>query len=147
MKTTSKPAVIGVFRTKCGRASCRCARRAPPLGCHRPRVEARQARDAMFFGRRTGCQWQARPETDIGSRRAAPRASKSGRRLASAWRGGSVAWWPLRPCQGLTGKGSRGTTPATGLSRSPRARRIAPPAATTASSRTPRSQPTWLPGA
>jgi hypothetical protein len=65
----------------------------------------------LFFGRRTGCQWQARPETDIGSHRAAPRASKSGRRLVFSWRGGRVTWWPLRPCTGLTGKGSRGMAP------------------------------------
>ena len=31
-------------------------RKLHPLGCHRPRVDARQAKEAMFFVRRTGCQ-------------------------------------------------------------------------------------------
>jgi putative transposase len=44
-----------------------------PLGCHRPRVDARQAMDAMFFVLRTGCQWNARHETGLWSNRAAPR--------------------------------------------------------------------------
>ena len=37
-------------------------RQPHPLGCHRPRVEARQAMDAIFFVLRTGCQWNALPK-------------------------------------------------------------------------------------
>jgi len=48
-------------------------RKPHPLGGHRPRVEARQARDAMFFVLRTGCQGKALPETDICSSRSAHR--------------------------------------------------------------------------
>jgi transposase len=40
-------------------------RKPHPLGCHRPRVDARQAMDAIFFVLRTGCQWKARHETGI----------------------------------------------------------------------------------
>jgi len=38
-------------------------RKPHPLGCHRPRVDDRRAMDAMFFGLRTGCQWNALHET------------------------------------------------------------------------------------
>jgi transposase len=48
-------------------------RKLHPLGCHRPRVDDRNAMDAMFFVRRTGCQWNALNPSDIGSSRAAPR--------------------------------------------------------------------------
>lgn len=34
-------------------------RQRHPLGCHRPRVEARTALEAMFFVLRTGCPWHA----------------------------------------------------------------------------------------
>jgi transposase len=40
-------------------------RKPHPLGCHRPRVEDRQAMDAIFFVLRTGCQWNALNETGI----------------------------------------------------------------------------------
>src|SRR5262249_35087235 len=48
------------------------ARPSHPLGCHRPRVDDRKAMDAIFFVRRTGCQWNALHETGIGSSRSAP---------------------------------------------------------------------------
>ena len=34
-------------------------RKAHPLGCHNPRVDDREAMDAIFFVLRTGCQWKA----------------------------------------------------------------------------------------
>src|SRR5262249_21917172 len=34
-------------------------RKPHPLGCHRPRVDDRQAMDAIFFVLRTGCPWGA----------------------------------------------------------------------------------------
>ena len=48
-------------------------RKPHPLGGHRPRVEDRQAMDAMFFVLRPGCQWKALQETGICSSRAAHR--------------------------------------------------------------------------
>ena len=38
-----------------------------PLGCHRRRVPARKAMEAIFFVLRTGCQWNALNATGIGS--------------------------------------------------------------------------------
>ena len=48
-------------------------RQPHPLGCQRPRVDDRKAMDAIFFVRRTGCQWQALHETQICSRSSAQR--------------------------------------------------------------------------
>jgi transposase len=48
-------------------------RKPHPLGCHRPRVDDRQALAAIFFVLRTGCQWHALHETGICSSRSAPR--------------------------------------------------------------------------
>jgi putative transposase len=63
-------------------------RKLPPLGCHRPRVDDRHAMDAMFFVLRTGCQWHARHETGLCSRRSAHRRFQ-------AWTAAGVflAWW------------------------------------------------------
>lgn len=36
-----------------------------PLGCHRPRVDDREAIDAIFYRLRTGCQWKALDATGI----------------------------------------------------------------------------------
>jgi putative transposase len=44
-----------------------------PLGCHNPRVPDRKAMDAIFFVRRTGCQWNALNVTAIGSSSSAHR--------------------------------------------------------------------------
>jgi len=48
-------------------------RKPHPLGCHRPRVDDRQAMDAIFFVLRTGCQWNALKETGICSSSSAHR--------------------------------------------------------------------------
>lgn len=43
-------------------------RKPHPLGCHRPRVDDRQAMDAIFFVLRTGCQWKALKAISLCSR-------------------------------------------------------------------------------
>src|SRR3954464_6075570 len=48
-------------------------RPAHPLGCHNPRVGDRRAMDAIFFGLRTGCQWNALNATGICSSSSAHR--------------------------------------------------------------------------
>lgn len=48
-------------------------RKLHPLGCQRPRVDDRQAREARFFGRRTGCQGNALNAPGLCSRRSAHR--------------------------------------------------------------------------
>jgi len=48
-------------------------RKPHPLGCHRPRVDDRQAMDAIFFVLRTGCQWHALQDTGRCSRSSAHR--------------------------------------------------------------------------
>src|SRR6185295_7699779 len=54
------------------------ARKPHPLGCHRPRVDDRKAMDAIFFVRRTGCQWNALNETGICSSSSAHRRFQEG---------------------------------------------------------------------
>lgn len=49
------------------------ARKAHPLGCHRPRVPDRCAMDAIFFVLRTGCQWNALNQTGLCSSSSAHR--------------------------------------------------------------------------
>ena len=44
-----------------------------PLGCHNPRVDDRRALDAIFFRRRTGCQWNALSATGLCSSSSAHR--------------------------------------------------------------------------
>jgi putative transposase len=77
------------------------ARKPPPLGCHRPRVDDRKAMDAIFFVLRTGCQWNALNATGICS-------SNSAHRRCQAWVEADVcvAWWKTTPCKVLTGHGS-----------------------------------------
>ncbi len=48
-------------------------RKPHPLGCHRPRVDDRQAMDAIFFVLRTGCQWNALQDTGLCSSSSAHR--------------------------------------------------------------------------
>ena len=48
-------------------------RPAHPLGCHNPRVPDRRAMDGIFFGLRTGCQWNALNATGICSSSSAHR--------------------------------------------------------------------------
>lgn len=59
-----------------------------PLGCHTPRVPDRTAMDAIFFVRRTGCQWNALNATGICS-------SASAHRRFSEWMVAGVfaAFW------------------------------------------------------
>ena len=54
-----------------------------PLGCHNPRVENRQAMDAIFFVLRTGCQWNALNATGICS-------SSSAHRRFQEWQSAGV---------------------------------------------------------
>jgi transposase len=54
-----------------------------PLGCHNPRVDNRQAMDAIFFVLRTGCQWNALNATDLCS-------SSSAHRRFQEWRAAKV---------------------------------------------------------
>jgi transposase len=49
------------------------ARKAHPLGCHRPRVPDRQAMDAIFYVLRTGAQWNSLNATGICSSSSAHR--------------------------------------------------------------------------
>ena len=80
-------------------------RKRHPLGCHRPRVDARQALEAIFVVRRTGCPWNALHPTAICSSRAAHRrfhawaeagvflaSWTSGLAASDAWQGIDWAW-------------------------------------------------------
>jgi transposase len=63
-------------------------RKPHPLGCHRPRVNDRQAMDAIFFVLRTGCQWNALQDTGLCS------SSSAHRRLQErAAAGVFLAFW------------------------------------------------------
>ena len=48
-------------------------RQPHPLGCHRSRVDKRQAMDAIFFVLRTGCPWDALDALGLCAHRAAHR--------------------------------------------------------------------------
>jgi len=48
-------------------------RKPHPLGCHRPRVDARRALEALCFVLRTGCPWNALHDTGLCSSRSAHR--------------------------------------------------------------------------
>ena len=63
-------------------------RKLHPLGGHRPRVDDRQAMDAIFFVLRTGCQWNALHDTGICS-------SSSAHRRFQEWTAADVflAFW------------------------------------------------------
>jgi putative transposase len=65
-------------------------RKPHPLGCHRPRVDDRQAMDAIFFVLRTGCQWNALLETGLCS-------SSSAHRRFQEWAEAGVflTWWTM----------------------------------------------------
>ena len=69
-------------------------RKPHPLGCHRPRVEARQAMEAMFFVRRTGCQWNALKEPGLCSSSSAQRRFQEWTEagvLLALWKSGLAA--------------------------------------------------------
>lgn len=75
------------------------ARKPPPLGCHRPRVDDRKAMDAIFFVRRTGCQWNALNATGLCSSRSAHRRFQEGVEadvLVAWWEQGLVAYDALQ---------------------------------------------------
>jgi transposase len=78
-------------------------RKPHPLGCHRPRVEDRQAMDAIFFVLRTGGPWNALHETGICSSSSAHRRfqewTEAGLFLA-LWKSGLLAYEAL---QGIDG--------------------------------------------
>jgi transposase len=63
-------------------------RKPHPLGCHRPRVDDRQAMDAIFFVLRTGCQWNALQDAGLCS-------SSSAHRRFQEWAAAGVflAFW------------------------------------------------------
>src|SRR5215212_4183413 len=65
-----------------------------PLGCHNPRVPDRAAMDAIFFVRRTGCQWNALREMRICSSSSAHRRFQEWVKagvFAAFWRAGLLA--------------------------------------------------------
>jgi transposase len=78
-------------------------RKLHPLECHRPRMDDRQAMDAIFVVRRTGCQGNALHHTGIGSRSAAHRRfqewSAAGVCL-KVWRSGLAAYEVLNGSDG-----------------------------------------------
>ena len=61
-----------------------------PLGCHRPRVDARQAMAASVCGLRTGGPWHALLETGLCASRAAPRRWQEGAAAGVLW-----TWWTM----------------------------------------------------
>jgi putative transposase len=68
-------------------------------GCHRPRVDDRQALDAIFFVLRTGCQWNALHETGLCSRSSAHRRFQEGMAAGvflAVWTHGLVAYEALQ---------------------------------------------------
>jgi transposase len=74
-------------------------RKPHPLGCHRPRVEDRQAMDAIFFVLRTGCQWNALNETGICSSSSAHRRFQEWTEadvFLALWKSGLMAYDALK---------------------------------------------------
>jgi transposase len=65
-------------------------RKPHPLGCHRPRVDDRQAMDAICLVLRTGCPWHALHETGLCS-------SSSAHRRVQEWAAAGVllTWWTM----------------------------------------------------
>ena len=80
-------------------------RKPHPLGCHRPRVDDRQAMEAICFVLRTGCPWNALHDT---SRCASSAAHRRFQAWAAAgivlelWTRGLVAYEAV---QGIDGEG------------------------------------------
>jgi transposase len=74
-------------------------RKPHPLGCHRPRVEDRQAIDAIFFVLRPGCPWGALDATGLCSHSAAHRRFQewvAADVFVSFWEQGLVAYDALQ---------------------------------------------------
>ena len=76
-------------------------RKPHPLGCHRPRVDDRQAMDAIFFVLRTGCQWGARHSHRPRLHVRPIVAFKSGRRPTFSWPGGNSGLVEYDAVQGI----------------------------------------------
>lgn len=92
MTTPHRSSVMGGSPTHGGAASCPGSPHAspPPLGGPRPRVDDRQAMEALCCVRRTGCQGHALRETGLCSSRCAHR-----RLHAWAEAGGFVTLWQM----------------------------------------------------
>ena len=109
------------------------ARPKHPLGCHNPRVPDRAAMDAIFFGLRTGCQWNVLRETDICSSSSAHRRFQEGVKagvFAAFWREGLLAYdalkgieWTWLALDGAMGKAPLGGGGKTGRNPTDRGKR------------------------
>ena len=83
-------------------------RKPHPLGCHRRRVEDRQAMEAIFFVLRTGGQWGALEATGLCSHSAAHRRFQEWTEAAvfvALWEQGRASWTRM-PYKVWTGHGS-----------------------------------------
>jgi transposase len=70
-----------------------------PLGCHNPRVDDRDAMDAILFVLRTGCQWEALNATGICSKSSAHRRFQEWTEAGvfrDLWRRGLLAYEALQ---------------------------------------------------
>lgn len=90
-----------------------------PVGCHRPRVDDRHARDALFFVLRTGCPWGALDATGLGAPQCRPPPLPSGTEadvFVAFWQQGLVDSDALRGMDGewLARDGARTTAPLGG---------------------------------
>ena len=75
------------------------ARKPHPLGCHRPRVEDRQAMEAICYVLRTGCQWNALNHTSLCSSSSAHRRFQEWTAAGvflELWRRGLMAYAVLK---------------------------------------------------
>src|SRR5574340_629342 len=108
------------------------ARKAHPLGCHRPRVPDRIAMNAILLVLRTGMQWNALNGSGICSSSSAHRRFQEGVQAGvfeEFWRPGLLAYdeaqgieWEWLCCDGAMGKAPLGGE-ATGPNPTDRAKR------------------------
>jgi transposase len=75
------------------------------FGGGRPRVPDRRCADAIFYGLRTGCQWDALPQTELCAKSTAHDRLPNGSLQASFCRSGRPASPRVTNCRGLTGPG------------------------------------------
>jgi len=106
-------------------------RKPHPLGCHRPRVDARKALEAICFVLRTGCQWHALHETGSCASSAAHRRVHEWTAAAvflTLWKQGLVADDALQGMawEGLARDGARTTAPLGGENGGPQPDRPGP---------------------
>ena len=80
-----------------------------PLGCHNPRVDDRDALNAMLLVLRTGCQWEALTATGLCSRVVPTVASRNGLRRACSANCGAGACWPTTSYRASSGSGRPST--------------------------------------